>query len=617
VSAGLHTRRAERVWIGAAAVGVIVGIVLFVTGVTPWVAPLAVLVSMTLAIGQRTSWPFAIAAATITEFALIALVLRFTPATGVSLVGGAGIMFAVLGALSIGVLIRTGAHRLIGRRALRVVLPLLIVPVLLVAAVSAWGLFSGNLEWAMRGDAVWNLVTTRVLIADGGLDAVAHPNPSPLAAGLLAIAAAVGRDSVAAADLLRHDAGRFATFWLLATALAGLLAALIGARSVHGGSRLARVGAAAVAGVIPWVWFTFGFSAQFGFYNATLAFVLLLASWLAWLETRVAPIAGAAALSLASVALLATWAPVAALPFLLAVFALVSRLPSLRRERVDRRRVGLLVLTVVPVPLYLLFVTLPDLLREGEALAVDGGIMPIAPVHIAVIVIVTLVASGFTAVHLGQRHQLVGVAIIVGSSALVGAYLAWQRVRADAEWWGYYPAKFSWLVASLLLVVLTATILSELAGARRRAGLTIGVFAAAVGLPWVLMAQVLPTTDRLTSLLTPVAIVTGTGVAESPPAAQRLFDLAVPGERTMVVSYLSVPQDVFLNSWLLQLDVESGSDPIRVYAYGLDPRNEEQACEAVRVWDTPVRIVTSDATLPERFAQLCPDADVVVEVRAQ
>ncbi len=609
------SHRTRALWAGVTAAALVAGVVLFVTEVTPWIAPLAVLVSIALAVGQRTSWPFAVAAGVIVELALVALVLRFTPELGVGLVGGAGLMFGLLGAAALIAFVGLGARRVVGRRELRVVAPLLIAPVLLVAGVAVTGVFSGNIEWAMHNDAVWNLVTTRMLIADGGLDAVAHPNPSPLTPGLLAIAAAVGRDVVAPGDLLHHDVGRFAAFWLIATSVAGLLAALIGARSVHGGSRTARVVAAAIAGVVPFTWFMFGFATQFGFYNATLTLMLLLATWLAWLETRVAPFIGAAVLSLAAVALLATWAPVAVLPFGLAVCALVSHLRRITRGRLDLRSIALLVLAGLPVPIYLLAVTLPDLRRDGAALAVDGGIMPLQPIHVAVIATVTLTASALTALHLHQRHQLVGVVMIVASAACVGGYLVYQRA-ATASPWGYYPAKFAWLVGSLLIVILTATLLSELAVLRGRVWASVGVVGLAVLLPGVMMAQVPPASDRLASVLTPVAIVTQRGVAAGEPAATRLFELAEPGVRTLALSYLTPAGDTFLNSWLLQLESTEASDPIRSYSYILDPRNEEQACGAVRAWAAPVRVVTSDPTLPERFARICADQDVTVDVLA-
>jgi hypothetical protein len=154
----------------------------------------------------------------IVELALIALLLRFTPESGLTLVGGASLMFGILGLVAV-VARCAPACTVVGRRELRIVLPLLCVPALALLGVAMTTVGTGDLEWAMHNDAVWNLVTTRMLIADGGLDAIAHPNASPLTPGLLSIAAAVGRDAVLPQDLLRHDVGAFAAFWLIATSM--------------------------------------------------------------------------------------------------------------------------------------------------------------------------------------------------------------------------------------------------------------------------------------------------------------------------------------------------------------------------------------------------------------
>lgn len=320
-------------------------------------------------------------------------------------------------------------------------------------------------------------------------------------------------------------------------------------------------------------------------------------------------------LSLASVALLATWAPVAAIPFALAAFALLSRLPTFVRGPGNAGRLVLLAVAVAPVPLYVLTVTLPDLRRDGAALAVDGGIMPLQPVHVAVIAVVAVAISALTALHLHQRHQFTGVVIVVAISGVVGAYLIAQR-SGSASWWGYYPAKFAWLVVSLLIVIIAATLLSELAVLRRRPAASIGVLALATLVPGVLMAQVPPMGDRLASLITPMAIVTHQGVAGSYPVAQRLFELAEPGVRTMAFSYLSPTDDTFLNSWLLQLESTEASDPIRMYSYILDPTDEAQACDAIRAWDAPVRVITSDVTLSRRLVERCAGTEITVDVRA-
>lgn len=616
VSAGRRPRAAQIAWIVTAAASLLAGLTLFATGITPWAAPLAVLLCLTLAVGQRTSWPFAVAASIIIEMALIALVVRFTPETGLGLVSGAAVVLGVVGTAALVAFARVREPRVMGARALRVGLPVLVLPLLVVLFIAVRSVLTGEVEWAMRNDAVWNLVTTRLIVADGGLSAVSHPNSSPLTPALLAVAIAVGREAVSPDDLLRHDVGAVAVFWLLASLGAGLLAGLIGARSVHGGTRTARIIGGALADLVPFSWFTFGFAAEFGFYNATVTLVLLFATWLAWLETRVAPIVGAAVLSLATVALLATWAPLAVIPFGLAAMAIVARLSSLERTRSSVRPFLLLTLAMIPVPLYVFFVTLPDLARDGGALAVDGAIMALEPAHVLVIAAVTI---GFAVVDAVQRHrwhQFVGVLVVIAGGAVAVVYLIAQRLAAGSSAWGYYPAKFSWLLVSLLLVIIVASIAGEMAGLRGRRLAAAGIAATAVAVPGALMLLVPPTVDRLASLFTPFAIATNTGVNHPPSFAQELFDLAVPGQRTMVVNYLG-DGDVFLNSWLLQLESTSAQEPIRVYSYILDPQNTDQACEAVRAWDAPVRVVTSDEETAARMRGSCGDAALSVEVRSR
>src|SRR5690606_16138257 len=158
--------------------------------------------------------------------------------------------------------------------------------------------------------------TARMMIGDGGLDADAHPNSSPLTAGLIALAAAPGRES--ASLMLEHDVTRMAQLWFLAALAGTVLAGLVGLRATQMASAGIRIGAAVVSALVASSWFVWGFALQFGFVNATIALVVMLAAWLAWLEARVAPILGSAVLSLAAVAMLATWAPLAAVPGVLA-----------------------------------------------------------------------------------------------------------------------------------------------------------------------------------------------------------------------------------------------------------------------------------------------------------
>ncbi len=258
--------------------------------------------------------------------------------------------------------------------------------------------------------------------------------------------------------------------------------------------------------------------------------------------------------------------------------------------------------------------TLPDLARESAALAVDGGIMPIAPVYVVTIATMTV---GVAVLNAGQRHQvhqLIGVIVVCVSGAVAGGYPILQRVASDSLW-GYYPAKLAWLLVTLLLVVLAAGIASEMATLRGRTFAAASVAVVATAVPVSLMLLVLPPSTSLApALLAPVAIATNTGIASGDPAAEHLFALAHPGEPTLVLSYMDAGVDKCINSWLLQLESTTAADPIRHYAYLLNPGDEVGACNAVGAWDRTVRVVTSDPTLPARFETECVGPDFFVDV---
>jgi hypothetical protein len=151
-------------WMASAASLLVAGLLLFVLGITPWLAPFAVLFCLFLAIGQRTSWPFAIAASVIVEIALIALMVRFAPSLGLGLVPGAAIILGVLGVAGLVAFAVVRSPRVIGGRALRVGVPIIVVPVALMVVVAVRSVNSGDLEWAMHNDAVWNLISTRLIV---------------------------------------------------------------------------------------------------------------------------------------------------------------------------------------------------------------------------------------------------------------------------------------------------------------------------------------------------------------------------------------------------------------------------------------------------------------------
>jgi hypothetical protein len=192
-----------------------------------------------------------------------------------------------------------------------------------------------------------------------------------------------------------------------------------------------------------------------------------------------------------------------------------------------------------------------------------------------IIAVVTVVVMILTALHLHHRHPLNGVLIVLSVSTIVGAYL--PRSAGAVYWWGY-PAKFAWLISSMLVVILTAALLSELASTRGRRW-------AARGSLRFLSSRRSPSWRRCHRHrtawppFTPVAIVTNTGCAR--PAAGCPAALRPCGASAWYSGRCPTQRlGMRFHQLVLQLESTSSSDPIRPL-YVLDSRNEVQARDAV------------------------------------
>lgn len=605
--------RKTRLVVAGLSIAIAAGAVLFATGVTPWLAPAACTLALCVAAGQRLSWAAAFAGAIVVQFAAACVAIRFTAAFPWDLAVTATTFFIILGLVAVAYVATRDEVRLpTTRGALSAFSVALIVgaAVWIIVARAAAG---ANFEWAMHNDAVWNLATTRFIILDGGLDSDLHPNSSPLTATLMAAVASSGRAGLATTDLLRHDITRVAEFWLLAGLGTGVLGGLLGFRAAAGRPAWWRWVAAAVVGALPMTWFVFGFATDYGFYNATIVVVLLLATWILWLEVPSSPVISSTLLSLSAVCLLATWAPLALIPLALSVTALINPFRTALAPP-ERRwsRAGALLLPLLPVPLYGVLVTLPDLRRDGAALAVEGAFMPFAPLHLFTTAVVAAIVVLMLSAWLGDRPLFIGFSALVAAGAVALGYLMYQR-RETPSLWGYYPAKLGWFVATMLLVVI-AYVLVRAAAQNTTRALSGALAALSVLVPVTLMSHLAPPGGWRTAL-TPVAIALNLGSAAPSTNAANLFDLADDGTATMVLSYGGDATDRFINGWLLQLESSRSTDPIRLYSYILSPEDEEQACEALIAWDREVRVVTSDEDLESRLRRSCRDADFTIELR--
>lgn len=590
---------------GASALIMAFGIALFAAGVSPWPAPVLVGIGLACALRSAMRPSAAVASAAVIELLFVALAVQIAPAVRISYPLALTLGLTLLGAVA-ALVIGTREIRLPSPRGLALACVIAVLGAVTVAATSAWLWHASAFAWAMRNDSVWNLVSTRFVIADGGIGSGAHPNPAPLTPALFAAVIGAGRTSVPARELLAHDVSAFAALWMALSLITSLLAALCAVRATGGAGIAIRLVAAATCGALPLLWFALGVAVDFGFWNATLALLLLLAAWILWLEASNSAVV---MLGVVSVCLLATWGPLVLIPLALTALAGGLRIIRLRKDRraLQRALVGALVAFGI-VGVYGLLVTLPDLRREGAALAVDGGFIAFGPLKFSIIVVAAVVVA-----LVAPRRSRLGVVAVSGAAGVAVGYLLLQRAGAK-DLWGYYPAKLAWLCA-LLLLVITAAALFGTAARRTNPWRTLIAAAGVVSAP-LLMNRV-PPSDGWSSAFTPVAAVWKSTEPALADAVRHVFAEAEPGTPTILMAYGTRGQDAFGNTWLLQLESTSSQEPIRQFAYLLDPESPSQVCDAVHAWKRHVRVITADPQRGEELANLCGTGSLTIELRSR
>jgi hypothetical protein len=463
-------------------------------------------------------------------------------------------------------------------------------------------------SWAMNNDAVWNLVVARFVIDDGGVRGDLHANPSPMSPGLIALVSSIGRAAIVPERLIAHDVSRAAEMWLVMALIGALLAGIVCTTACRALPLLPRAIIAILGSFVPLSVFTLGNSFSFGFYNSTVALTLLLATWLLWVEGKQAPFATLGFLSLSLVSLLATWGPLAivVVPLLIAAFVIALRGQELSRPASIWGAAGGVLLSIA----YGLFITLPDLLVQASALANNGGIFALSPARSAFYIGGLGAILILSAVVSNDRRMIFGVAGLLSSSAAGVVFLLIMRDVDGESLWGYYPTKFSWLVISFMIVPAIAalgTLMARIPLRGRHIVTVAGAGAAVAGLLF------LTSGGAVTRPALPIEdLIRGNpGVAGHDQAARALFEIIEPG-RVSLASRLGEPgADRFVNHWSLQLEADADDDPIRWWAYFLDPASDTDVCGAVSDATEPVAVFTTDSGLRGSL-ECAENADVVV-----
>jgi hypothetical protein len=602
-------RRARLIAAAGMAAGTVGGALSCLAGASPALLVIVALLTSIVCIAPRVGWALSLPVAIIGLLAVSVVLVRTAPLLGVDLLWAAVIGLVVVGLVSAAAVgAGHGPLQLPGRTACVVAGAALIVPVgfLVVTAVTV-GLGAGmHVGWAMNNDAAWNTVSARLILADGGIASWSTPNPSPLANGLMALWYAPGRPEVGA---LRHDVERQTELLLLMTVLASTVAGVLTARSGVGRRAGVIAVGAVIGGLIPLSWFFSGYVIQFGFFNVVPVITVMLACWMLWAESLRRPVVATTGLLLGTMVLFASWAPVAALPAALALMAGVGGWIR------GARSIRTLVWAIGAAALlggYVVLVTLPDLLRSGHALVADGGAPASTFIGFLKAVAIVVGIAGMGIFVRNRRREALGVAVLASVSIAVATYLVIQRAGMPVPW-GYYPAKFAWIVCIVFAVIGAAAAFAWVNSHWARSWGAMPVLLTTAGVALVIGATVTPVAPSFSAAFPLLEVIRPLETADH--RSDLLFGLS-DGERTIAARLSDEPQaDAFANFWLLQLHSVSSDEEIRGFAYSLDSMDAEQICLAVATWDADVRVVTSDESLTSELDEACGELPITVEVR--
>jgi hypothetical protein len=456
----------------------------------------------------------------------------------------------------------------------------------LVISALRW---EGMPDWALQGDMVWNTATALFINSAGGVVFETHANPAPLTNAILALF--YGLDPSFAA-VLRGNA----TVIIVTLVLSSIISGFYSVRMLNNARPLVRFLIIVAVG-----WLPFTAIALDGVFRLGLANVLVsyLALWIVWViyMSRESPWHHRVSLLLLSaVVLLASWAPLAVIPCVLFLVVMYEdRNFWLRDWKISPKRFLVPIFSLIQLMFYVLLVTLPDLNKAGSHLGANGAYPPLdASEALVIILIITLIAVNSIQLLLKQSEgwrMAAGTIAVLLAAVLVFIYLVGQR-GAGESFWGYYPIKFVSLIIFLFTGISVVTIASYI---RKQQPLYRQLVIGTSAIPLYLIAILAPMQWAMGSYTFGPTLV----AAVSPPSAERLqaiSDLVTVEDADLDGIELFVKwnpnEDAFVNSYLFQLAVERGDDPIRGFAYTFDPSIPSQFCEVLKAADQPVTVFT-------------------------
>lgn len=483
------------------------------------------------------------------------------------------------------------------------------------AAVAAASVIPGGARyaWVMLGDSANNVLFGREAIYRNGLAIGPEENPVPLPSAVLALGMAPGRSAVEPQDLLRHDIAAFALTWGTLIALScvavGVLAAIV--TRLSGASSTLSALVAAAASLLPLSWFVTGYPIEFGFYNTHLAILIMAAAMIAFLDAERRPAIAFAAQAVAATLMLAVWSPLVLMPGLLALVILV-RAPR-RLVAVRGRDAAVLILAVIQLVVYGLAIVLPGFLALSGFLLAPGGVFGFPRPMLfgfALLTIVTALVAFWRRVSLAWAGSgAMALASIIGLGVLLFV------TRNQENLWSYYPLKFSWLAAVVLLALLCGllpALVVRITAGRSPTLRFVGLVAAASAIAGFLV--VAPTFNAGYPAKNPAwRLVSGSALGDGDQVAERIFTLSDP-DQSAFFWRTNDPFEDSINFWVLQMwsDSLSGNFDLRYVAYGnYDKTDPLELCRVVDLMGGGTIVYTADAALLRQGADdACPGSGI-------
>lgn len=462
-------------------------------------------------------------------------------------------------------------------------------------------LLNEHLAWVMRNDTVWNTVSARFVISDGGRITPDHPNAAPMTVWILALLMVAGRGEIPLTDLLSHDLSGVSQSLLLLTTFTAIFVALLALLGGTSRFKLVNFLIAAIGGSLPFTWFFLGYQASFGFINTAIALLVLLSLWSAWISRKQITIMIYPIIAVSSIVLLATWGPLVLVPAGILLSTVIEQRNTIFRNLRELVSAGLSVFAVI---LYFLIFSFESLKSNGSALAADGGFFDFKPQYF-VIVLFILFGIGYLNSLITENSNFFGLVMMGIFGTLGVAILTFQR-RFLPEIWGYYPAKMAWILSMffiLLFFVFASQILVKTIQEHFRASPTISL-CLIVGL--VLSCMCLSGPPSFRDVFTPISALSKSGLGNNSQLVTGISQLALPGSKNLVARFQASPdQDLFMNNWLLQMQSETDKDPVRWFSYFLNGTDNQMICNAIEAWGDDVVVQTKDLSLEEQLRSIC------------